>query len=89
MYLIEQHMHPLASSSHSSTCWPFWLTVRAFSMSAAEQELNHVSWSLCFLPKLTITKLYQNGLAPFFKLRDGWCIQAIKDDCNLLAMLLF
>lgn len=51
MYLIEQHIHPLASSSHSSTCWPFWLTVKAFSISAAEQLLNQVGWSLCFLAK--------------------------------------
>ncbi len=34
-YLMEQHMQPLANSSHSSTCWPSWLIVKDFSMSAA------------------------------------------------------
>jgi hypothetical protein len=33
--LMEQHMQPLANSSHSSTCWPSWLIVKDFSMSAA------------------------------------------------------
>jgi len=36
-YFTEQHIHPFASSSHSSTCWPSLLTVRDFSMSAAAE----------------------------------------------------
>ncbi len=38
--LMEQQMQPLASSSHSWVSWPSWVTVRAFSMSAA-------AWGLC------------------------------------------
>ena len=37
-YLTEQHIQPFASSSHSSTSWPFWLIVNAFSISAALDE---------------------------------------------------
>jgi len=33
--LMEQQMQPLPSSSHSCDDWPSWVTVRAFSMSAA------------------------------------------------------
>ena len=43
-YFTEQQMQPLASSSHSSTSWPFWFTVSAFSMSAATYAVSE--WRL-------------------------------------------
>lgn len=85
-YFTEQHIHPLASSSHSSTSWPSWLTVKALSMSAAVQQVSLSLW--CGVsPYLTVTEFYATMLA---EIVTGWpeCVQAVQNDSNLPPVLL-